>query len=88
MTIRQIKNNINMTKRHRKEIEMTDTKKLKAKMVENGILLDTLAKKVGISRASLSYKINNKRQFSAEEIRDISSELQLKSEEIHQIFLN
>ena len=67
---------------------MTDTKKLKAKMVENGILLDTLAKKVGISRASLSYKINNKRKFSAEEIRDISSELQLKSEEIHQIFLN
>ena len=67
---------------------MTDTKKLKAKMVENGILLDTLAKKVGISRVSLSYKINNKRQFSAEEIRDISSELQLKSEEIQQIFLN
>jgi DNA-binding helix-turn-helix protein len=67
---------------------MTDTKKLKARMVENGILLDTLAKKVGISRASLSYKINNKRQFSAEEIRDISSELQLKSEEIQQIFLN
>lgn len=65
---------------------MTDTRKLKGKMVEHGFTIEEMAKTIGISTTSFSYKLNNKRQFVAEEIRDISKALQLQSNEIEIIF--
>lgn len=47
---------------------MTDTNKLKAKIVESGLTQAKVAKMLGISCQSLSYKINNKVDFKATEI--------------------
>lgn len=67
---------------------MTDTRKLKAKLVEHGFTVEEMAKTIGISKASFSLKLNNKRQFVAEEIRDISEGLHLQPNEIQIIFFN
>lgn len=47
---------------------MTNTRKLKALMVEHGFTQNDLAKRLGISEQSFNYKINNKREFKASEI--------------------
>ena len=65
---------------------MTDTRKLKAVMALKGITGYDLAKSIGISRASFSYKINNLREFRAKEIQAISEALKLSLEDKEQIF--
>lgn len=50
---------------------MTDTNKLKAKIVESGLTQAKVAKMLGISCQSLSYKINNKVDFKATEINNL-----------------
>ena len=53
---------------------MTNSLELKALIVKNGLTQQELAKKMGISFASLNMKIHNKRQFKSKEIlflRDI-----------------
>ena len=62
---------------------MTNTKLLKAKMVEKGYTLATLSKKIGISRTSMSYKINGKREFTAKEIYSICLTLNITNKEIY-----
>lgn len=52
---------------------MTNTNLLKGKIMEKGLTIQSLANKVGISHTSMSYKINNKRCFTATEIYNISS---------------
>lgn len=47
---------------------MTDTKKLKAILVENGVTQKEIAKKLGISSTSFNYKLSNKRPFNADEM--------------------
>lgn len=66
--------------------DMTDTKKFKAAMVEKGMTLAKLSEATGISTASLSYKINNHRQFSAREISTIQIILGLTATERDAIF--
>ena len=46
---------------------MTNTNKLKARIVEKGYTQEEIAKKLGCSMASVNYKINNKREFTADE---------------------
>lgn len=67
---------------------MTDTNKLKAKIIENGFTITSFAKVINTSKPTLSQKINNKIKFSQENIRDISQKLNLTGEEIREIFLN
>lgn len=43
---------------------MTDTLEIKKIIRMKGFTLDTLSKKIGISRTSLSYKINNIVEFN------------------------
>ena len=50
---------------------MTDTLEIKKIIRMKGFTLDTLSKKIGISRTSLSYKINNIVEFNAQEIKHI-----------------
>lgn len=66
--------------------DMTNTKKFKAAMVEKGMTLAKLSEATGISTASLSYKINNHRQFSAREISTIQTILGLTATERDEIF--
>ena len=51
---------------------MTDTLEIKKIIRMKGFTLDTLSKKIGISRTSLSYKINNIVEFNAQEIKPVS----------------
>lgn len=65
---------------------MTDINKLKAAIVRNGMTAYSLAEAIGISKQSLSYKMNNKRDFRAPEIDSIVKVLNLTPDEIADIF--
>lgn len=65
---------------------MTDTLEIKKIIRMKGFTLDTLSKKIGISRTSLSYKINNIVEFNAQEIKHIQKILELSNEQRDQIF--
>lgn len=67
---------------------MTNSRKLKARMLEKGISRNTLSKALNISLTSLSYKLNNKRQFTASEICTICDILAIPSAEISEYFFN
>lgn len=66
---------------------MTNKNKLKAKIMEAGYTITSLAKSLNISKTTLSQKINNKIKFSQNNIREISKKLDLTPEEIQEIFL-
>ena len=65
---------------------MTDTLEIKKIIRMKGFTLDTLSKKIGISRTSLSYKINNIVEFNAQEIKHIQKILELYNEQRDHIF--
>lgn len=55
-----------------------NTKLLKAKMVENDITQNKLAKDIGISANSLSRKLNGSREFKLSEICSICEVLSIE----------
>lgn len=65
---------------------MTDTLALKAYMMKCGYTIRALAEALGISLSSLSYKINNKREFKPSEIVAIKNLLHMSSEERNAFF--
>ncbi len=67
---------------------MTNSLKLKGKIIENGFTITSFSKELNMSKPTLSQKINNKIKFSQENIRQISKKLNLTGEEIKEIFLN
>lgn len=65
---------------------MTDTNEIKKFIRLNGFTLETLSKVIGISRTTLSYKINNQIEFSAKEIKRIQNALNLTDKQRDLIF--
>lgn len=65
---------------------MTDTKAFKAAMVLAGKTMDRLAEAMGITRVTLSNKVNNKSDFTASEISVLSNELHLDDAQQKSIF--
>lgn len=65
---------------------MTDTLEFKAVMIKRGLTLKKLANLVGISNTTLSYKINNKREFTSSEMEAIREALNLTEDERNRIF--
>lgn len=65
---------------------MTDTKKLKAMLALKEFTLEKLAEALGVTIATLSYKINNLRQFKITEVQAIKELLDLTPEERDAIF--
>ena len=65
---------------------MTDTNRFKAAIALAGMKAGDLAKLINMSEQSLSYKINNKRQFTAVEIVKITEALGLTQDEQQRIF--
>lgn len=63
---------------------MTNSQKLKAEVIRNGLTQKELANKLGISFQSLNMKINNKRQFKASEISELSKILNIAN--VNEIF--
>lgn len=68
--------------------KMTNVSLLKSFIVKNKMTMKDLAKEIGISETSLSYKANNKREFTATEIDNISRALGLSTTERDSIFFN
>lgn len=56
---------------------MTDTDELKKLIRMRGYTLNDVSKQIGISKTTLSYKINNKVEFSVSEIKKIQTILNL-----------
>ena len=65
---------------------MTNTLKLKGKIMERGMTIQSLADEMNITSVALSSKINNKSEFRVSEINTIVAKLQLSSQEILSIF--
>ena len=67
---------------------MTNTQELKSFLVKRNISASRLANELGISRVSLSKKINNQREFKASEIVKIQKILVLTNAERDFIFFD
>lgn len=65
---------------------MTNTKKLRALILERGFIQEQVAAHLGITTTSLNYKINNKREFKASEIHALIELLEIKDEDVNGIF--
>lgn len=62
---------------------MVKSNLLKAKMTEKGYTQKSLASAIGISAASLNYKINNIREFKVSEMRKICDLLEIGPQEAY-----
>lgn len=60
--------------------------KLKAKIVEKGMNVETLAEMIGVDRSSLYRKLNNFEKITIGEANKIKSALELTDEEANNIF--
>jgi transcriptional regulator with XRE-family HTH domain len=65
---------------------MTNTAKLKAKIAELGLLQEAVAMQLGMTSATFNYKLNNKTEFKASEIKKLAKILHLTVEEVFDIF--
>ncbi len=62
--------------------------KLKSKLVERGINVETLAGKLGIDRSTLYRKLDASEKFTIGEAQKIKTELELTTEEATSIFFD
>lgn len=65
---------------------MTNTTELKVIMYRKKITIKKLAEIIGVSATTLSYKINNEREFTSSEIMSIQKALNLSNDERNEIF--
>lgn len=65
---------------------MTNTAKLKAKIIEKGLLQEAVAMRLGMTSSTFNYKLNNKTEFKASEIKKLYEILLLTIEETFEIF--
>lgn len=63
-----------------------DCNELKAQMVRKGFKVDYIAEKIGISRSAFYRKLNGSSEFDREEISKISELLELRPEDVYNIF--
>lgn len=62
--------------------------KFKAKIIEKGYTAEKLAKKLGIGKTSMSYKMNDHKPFNLNEIKLIMNYLGLTNNDMLEIFFN
>ncbi|RGM21673.1 XRE family transcriptional regulator [Eubacterium sp. OM08-24] len=65
---------------------MTNTLKLKAVILERGFTQEQIAEMLGMTIATFNYKVNNKSEFKASEIKKLGEILHLTAEELNTIF--
>lgn len=65
-----------------------DTNKIKGKLKENNLTYEDMSTALGISKTAFNDKINGKRKFYINEIKEMSKKLNLTDEEKINIFLN
>ena len=67
---------------------MVNTQEFKFALILNEMTAEQLAEEIGISAQSLSYKMNNKREFTSSEIMGIANALNLTTDQRDRIFFN
>ena len=65
-----------------------DLNKIKGKLKENNLTYGDISMTLGISRTTFNDKINGKKKFYIDEIKELSKKLNLTDEEEISIFLN
>lgn len=65
---------------------MTNSLKLRAAILERGFTQEQLAEQLGMTIATFNYKVNNKREFKASEIKKLAEFLCLTTDEVNAIF--
>lgn len=68
------------------ENEMTNTMKLRAAITENGLNQEQVAKMLGLSLNTFNYKVNNRNEFKASEIKKLIVLLHLSCGDVMKIF--
>ena len=63
---------------------MTNTLKLKAAIMESGMNQEQIAEMLGMTNATFNYKVNNKSEFKASEIKKLCEVLNIT--EVNVIF--
>lgn len=63
---------------------MTNTLKLKAAITESGFTQEQIAEQLGMTVATFNYKVNNKSEFKASEIKKLCEVLHIT--EVNAIF--
>ena len=65
---------------------MTNSNELRAALTRKGMTQEQVAEALGITTATLNYKINNKREFKTSEVKALVDLLEIKKEDIDKIF--
>lgn len=65
---------------------MTNTNELRAAITRKGMNQESVAEFLGISTATLNYKLNNKREFKATEIKALIDLLEIPEDKVNMIF--
>ena len=65
---------------------MTNSLELRAALTRKGMTQEQVAEALGITTATLNYKINNKREFKTSEVKALVDLLEIKKEDIDKIF--
>lgn len=65
---------------------MTDTLTLKSILLLKGYTIENIAKEMGLSATSMSYKINNRVEFKSSEIKRMQAILGLSNKQRDAIF--
>lgn len=66
--------------------DMTNTSKLKAAILENGLRIIDVASAIGLSEQGFRKRLHNTSEFKANEILAVSRVLNLRCEDVDQIF--
>lgn len=66
---------------------MTDSKRLSDEIINSGITITAIAKKIGITREGFYKKLNNETEFKASEISLLQDILRLTNKKRDEIFL-
>lgn len=65
---------------------MTNSNELRAAMTRKGMTQEQVAEALGVTTATLNYKINNKREFKTSEVKALVDLLEIPKEDIDKIF--
>ena len=65
---------------------MTHSAKLKGKIVESGLNQTWIAEQLGMTLATFNYKVNNKTEFKASEIKKLAEIRHLTADEVKELF--
>lgn len=75
--------------RHQREVmELPQVNVIKAKIVERGESISTIASAIGLNRATLYRKLRDPDRFSVSEVKKLAKVLRLSAEEAEKIFFS